>query len=145
MGKKTVGSNEVLINVFSSELHTGGNATLEKEDAILYAKEKVSEAIMLFDNIFPVTAHITLKTDGDMRDPVQKVDIALNMKGHVINQHAHSRSVKKAIDRAIPELKRQIKRYKTKKIDKGRKNARNLRRNERNKGFEQLIDDSVLE
>lgn len=113
------------ITVKSSKLNTGANMTLTKEEAVEYVKAEIEEAAEVFD--IQMSANVNLYTEGAQHDPVQKCDITVKLKGETIHQSAHSRSIKTAIDRAIPDLKRQIKRYKTKKIDKNRNISRNAK------------------
>ena len=114
------------IQVKTAKLNPGANVTMTKEEAADYARERLEAATSVFE-ISPMTATIVLSTEGSETDPVQKCDIKLVIRNQVINQSAHSRSIKKAIDRAMPELRNQIKRFKTHKLDKGRENARNAK------------------
>lgn len=111
------------IQVKTAKLVLGSNVTLTADEVTDYVKQQIEEAVSIFE-IAPVSAVVNLYTEGSEVDPVQKCDIKLNIRGEVINQSAHSRSIRKAIDRAIPDLRRQVKRYKTHKLDKGRANAR---------------------
>lgn len=94
---------------------------MSREDAIAYAKEQLGDVMEVFD-VQPTDATIVLRTEGEQRDPVQKVSMKLTYKtiGKVIVQDAHSRNVKKAIDRCIEPMTRQLRRAKTKVIDKRR-------------------------
>lgn len=114
------------IQVNSSKLTTEQGKDVSRDEAIEYARNEVEAALSVFD-IEPVSASITLYTDGSKHDPVQKIDVKVVVQGTVINQSAHSRSIIRAIDRAVPDLKRQMKKLKGKKIDKGRSRARNAK------------------
>ena len=106
------------ITVTASKLDTGANMTLTKDEAVEYVKAELAEVASVFN--VNMSAHVTLHTEGALHDPVQKCDITVTLKGTTLHQSAHSRSIKNAIDRAIPDLRRQLKKYKTRKIDKNR-------------------------
>lgn len=115
------------IQIRNAKLNVGANATLSVAEASEYVSDEIRKAVEIFD-IEPASAVVVLKTEGSADDPVQKVEIKLILGDNIINQSAHSRSIKKAIDRAIPELKRQVKRAKTKKIEKGRSKTRQAKK-----------------
>lgn len=123
-------THTVDIHVVSSQLNLGGDRTLTKEEAVDYVKAEVIDICDKYE-LSPVTANIKLSTEGDPNDPVQKVMISLGTKGAVFNQSAHSRSIKKAIDRAIPDLDRQVRKAVHKRHDKPRNNARKARNAEK--------------
>lgn len=114
------------IQVNSAKLTTEQGKDVSRDEVIAYARNEVEKALSVFE-IEPISATITLHTEGSKSDPVQKVDIKVVAYNRVINQSSHSRSAIKAIDRAIPDLKRQMKKMKTKKIDKGRMRSRSAK------------------
>ena len=133
--------DKVKITVSSAKLTTEAGKDVSKQEAIDYAVSELEECLGVFD-ISPITAEITLSTEGSQNDPVQKVNIKVNIRGNVIKQSAHSRQIKKAIDRAIPELQRQIRKYKTKKIEKPRRVARGKKyEKQESLDMQELMDD----
>lgn len=114
------------IQINSAKLTTEQGKDVSREKAIDYARQEVEEALSVFE-IEPISATITLYTEGSKTDPVQKIDIKVVARNTVINQSAYSRSALRAINKAIPDLKRQMKKLKTKKIDKSRRDARDAK------------------
>lgn len=129
------------IKVISAKLTTEAGKDVSKEDAIEYAKSEVEKALALFD-LVPTSIEIRLYTEGADHDPVQKIDIKVVLPGTAINQSAHSRHVTKAIDKAMPDLRRQLKRYKTKKTDKNRKASRDVRRFNEERAMREIMEDN---
>jgi len=111
---------QIIVN--ASQLDVGSNVTLTKDEAIAYAREEVTKAADVIESRNK-SAHITLSTEGAKNDPVQKVDITLQIGPQTFVQSAHSRSIKKAIDRASAPLRRQVRRQKTKIVDKHREDT----------------------
>lgn len=117
-----------MIDVKISKMEmTKGDISFTKETIVKYIKEKVEEALKVFD--IKTDTVVTVRTEGSRHDPVQKVDIKVIMNNNIINQSSHSRSIKKAINRAIPDLKQQMKKFKSKKIDKRRSQNRAHKQN----------------
>lgn len=128
------------IKVLSSKLTTEAGKDISKDDAIAYAKQELVDALDLLE-LVPTSAEIRLYTEGADHDPVQKADFKVSLPGAVVNQSAHSRHVTKAIDKAMPDLKRQLKRYKNKKIDKNRKASRGVKRYEEERAEKEIFGD----
>jgi ribosomal subunit interface protein len=108
-------------------MDVGKNMELTKEEAIEYVQSKIDNAIEVFDTNKEITGQVVLKTEGVEGRKVQKVDITLNVLGRTIKQSEHSRSMKRAIDRACGQLVRQIRKVKTKTVDKKRKTGVSIR------------------
>lgn len=114
------------IKVDISKLRVGSNKTLSEKEAADYVRNEIESACEVFE--LPVmNGSVTLSTEGQNHDPVQKCSIRITAKGKTFIQSEHARTIKKAIDRAIPQLRRQMKKYKTKKIDKNRNISRNAK------------------
>lgn len=94
---------------------------MSREEAIDYARSRLEEVMSIFD-MKPTNASITLWTVGEKRDPTQKVVMRLTYRtiDSPIIQEAHSRNIKKAIDRCVIPMTRQVRKTKTKLIDKKR-------------------------
>ena len=121
---------DVTVNASSLVPNTANAADLDREEAIEYAKNMVTDALAVFE-ISPIRANITLRTEGNDRDPVQKCNINVSFNGGNITKSAHSRSVKKAIDRCYDDIRRQMRRSKTEIIDKRRSDGAKAKRNGR--------------
>lgn len=107
---------------------------MSRSEAIDYAKARMGEVMSVLD-LEPTSASVTMWTEGEDRDPVQKVTmrIAYRTLDKPIIQEAHSRNIKKAIDRCVEPMTRQVRRAKTKLIDKRRKDTMQAKRDiERN-------------
>lgn len=104
------------VRVTASKLQVEEGSAMSREDAVEYAQEQIEKVMSIFD-ISPKSARVVLSTEGSETDPVQKVDATLTMGRHTIVQSAHSRSIKKAIDRACEPLRRQVQRQKTRLTD----------------------------
>lgn len=100
---------------------------MTKDEFIRYITGEVERICEVYD-VKSASASVKLYTEGAEHDPVQKVDVRINMKGAVINQSAHSRSLKRAIDRALPDLERQVRKTVEKRRDKPRDAAKRGRR-----------------
>ena len=111
------------INLSSAQLELGGDKTLTKEEAVDYVKNGLGDIIDTFE-LNPAKVNVKMYTEGDPNDPVQKIDIMLQTKGAVLNQSNHSRNIKRAIDKALPELERQVRKMKEKRRDKPRNAAK---------------------
>lgn len=103
-----------------SKMELGANVTLTPAEARDYAQEKIENALGVFDTHKNITGTVVMKTEGVDGRIVQKIDITLNILGQTVRQSAHSRSMKRAIDKAIEPLERQIRKLKTQKVDKPR-------------------------
>ena len=104
------------VRVTASKLQVGRDSSMSRDDAVAYAQDQVGKVMSIFD-VSPKSARVVLSTEGSETDPVQKVDVTLTMGRHTIVQSAHSRSIKKAIDRACEPLRRQVQRQKTRLTD----------------------------
>lgn len=105
---------------------------MSREEAIDYAQERLEKVMSVFD-MEPTDASVTLWTEGNERDPTQKVAMRLTYRtiDKPIIQEAHSRNIKRAIDRCVSPMTRQVRKAKTKLIDKGRDVVTTKRERER--------------
>ena len=71
---------DVTVNASSLVPNTANAADLDREEAIEYAKNMVTDALAVFE-ISPIRANITLRTEGNDRDPVQKCNINVSFNG----------------------------------------------------------------
>lgn len=98
---------------------------MSRTEAIEYAKKRMGEVMSVLD-LEPTHANITMWTEGEERDPTQKVTMRISYRtlDKPIIQEAHSRNIQRAIDRCIDPMTRQVRRAKTKLIDKRRQDTR---------------------
>lgn len=98
---------------------------MSRTDAIEYAKRRMGEVMSVLD-LDPTGASVTMWTEGEDRDPTQKVTMRISYRtlDKPIIQEAHSRDIQRAIDRCVNPMTRQVRRAKTKMIDKRRKDTR---------------------
>lgn len=98
---------------------------MSRTEAIEYAKKRMDEVMSVLD-LEPTNANITMWTEGEDRDPTQKVTMRISYRtlDKPIIQEAHSRNIQRAIDRCIDPMTRQVRRAKTKLIDKRRQDTR---------------------
>ena len=111
-----------------SQMDLGSNVTITPKEAREYIEEKIEDALSIFETHHDVSGTVVCRTEGIDGRKVQKVDITLNILGSTIHQSAHSRSMKKAMDKATTSLERQVRRLKTKCVDKRNKNNTHHRR-----------------
>ena len=102
---------------------------MSRAEAIEYAKERIGEVMSVLD-LEPTNANVTMWTEGEDRDPTQKVTMRISYRtlDKPIIQEAHSRNIQRAIDRCIEPMTRQVRRTKTKLIDKRRNDTRQTKR-----------------
>lgn len=98
---------------------------MSRTEAIEYAKKRMGDVMSVLD-LEPTNANITMWTEGEDRDPTQKVTMRISYRtlDKPIIQEAHSRNIQRAIDRCIDPMTRQVRRAKTKLIDKRRQDTR---------------------
>lgn len=111
-----------------SQMDLGTNITITPEETRRYIQEKIEGALSVFNTHHEVSGTVVCRTEGVHGRKVQKVDITLNILGTTIHQSAHSRSMKKAMDKAATSLERQVHRLKTRCVDKRSKNNTKRRR-----------------
>lgn len=103
---------------------------MSRAEAIEYAKKRMGEVMSVLD-LEPTNVIITMWTEGEDRDPTQKVTMRISYRtlDKPIIQAAHSRNIQRAIDRCIDPMTRQVRRTKTKLIDKRRQDTRQTKMN----------------
>lgn len=83
-----------------------------------YAEEKFGRVSKVFDTD-PSAAEVVLHVERNRSNPVRQVaEVTLRLKGHVIRAEEASDDMHAAIDLAADKVERQIRKYKTKVIDK---------------------------
>lgn len=83
-----------------------------------YAEEKIGSAVKVFD-IEPLVADVVLQVEKnpaiDLRATCQ---VTLSTKGHIIRVEEHEQDMYAAIDVAAAKVVRQMRKYKTKVVDR---------------------------
>ena len=77
-----------------------------------YAEEKVGHLAHYFDHI--IDAHITMRTERSL----QIVDVTLHVRNHIIKAEERSDDMYASIDLVRDRLEQQIRKYKTRLIDR---------------------------
>lgn len=116
--------SEVIVHAKDLVTNPHNKGDFDRSMAIDYATTKMHEVMSVLD-VEPTSAVVTLRTEGADYDPVQKVTMKITYSkfGQPIVQEAHSRSVKRAIDRCVEPMTRQVRRKKTQVIDKRRQDT----------------------
>jgi len=83
-----------------------------------YVEEKVSSAVKVF-NITPMSAEVVLRKEKNPANPKPAVaEVTLFTKGHIIRTEEAEEDMYAAIDVAAAKVERQLRKYKTKVLDK---------------------------
>jgi len=83
-----------------------------------YAEEKVSSAMKVFD-ISPMSAEVVLHVEKNPANPNPAVaEITIRAKGHVIRVEEAEEDMYAAIDVATAKCERQLRKFKTKVVDR---------------------------
>lgn len=133
---------DVNVNVNAASLVTNDKkCEMTREDAIAYVSGKCRDIASTLDTM-PTSIYVTIWTEGERRDPVQKVIIRFTYKNlnAPIVQSAHSRNVKKAIDRCVSPMVRQLRKMRTRNIDKRREQRYVDKCKKQHAGHEQFDD-----
>ncbi|MCL2137017.1 MAG: ribosome-associated translation inhibitor RaiA [Coriobacteriia bacterium] len=89
-----------------------------------FVESQIDNATKVF-KIDPMTIEVVLRRDVRSNRVVFACEITLRTKGHIIRTEASDEDVKTAVDIATAKLERQLRKFKTKVIDK-RQNAPRL-------------------
>ena len=88
-------------------------------DALLeYAEEKIGNSMKVMD-IDPLVAEVVLFVEKNPANPRPAVcEVTLRTKGHIIRVEEHEEDMYAAIDVAAAKVDRQLRKYKTKVVDR---------------------------
>ena len=90
-----------------------------------YVEEKIGNAVRVF-KISPMSAEVVLRKETNPANPRSAVaEVTLFTKGHIIRTEEAEEDIYAAIDVAAAKVERQLRKYKTRVIDK-RQQSRNL-------------------
>ena len=83
-----------------------------------YAEEKIGNSMMVMD-IDPLVAEVVLFVEKNPANPRPAVcEVTLRTKGHIIRVEEHEEDMYAAIDVAAAKVVRQLRKYKTKVVDR---------------------------
>ena len=110
----------IKLNYSMSKMNLAGNETIPASEIRKYADDKISRAVSVFDTHRDIIGSVVMKTEGVNGRMVQKITITLNVLGQTIRQSSYSRSMKRAIDKAVRSLERQVLKLKTRTVEEPR-------------------------
>ena len=84
------------------------------------ARRKVEHATRIFDRIIDLEVSFSEEPNPRIPDPAS-VEITARSKGHTVRAVGAGADHHEAIDQAIDRLERQLRRYKTRLVDRGRR------------------------
>jgi putative sigma-54 modulation protein len=91
-----------------------------------YVEEKISNSVKVF-NITPMSAEVVLRKEKNPANPRPAVaEVTLFTKGHIIRTEEAEEDMYAAIDVAAAKAERQLRKYKTKVLDKRLKGGKKL-------------------
>lgn len=83
-----------------------------------YAEEKIGNSMKVMD-IDPLTAEVVLHVEKNPANPTPACcEVTMRARGHIIRVEEHEESMYAAIDVAAAKVLRQLRKYKTRVIDK---------------------------
>jgi putative sigma-54 modulation protein len=83
-----------------------------------YVEEKINNSVKVF-NISPMSAEVVLRKEKNPANPKPSVaEVTLFTKGHIIRTEEAEEDMYAAIDVAAAKVERQLRKYKTKVLDK---------------------------
>lgn len=83
-----------------------------------YVEEKISNSVKVF-NISPMAAEVVLRKERNPANPKSSVaEVTIRTKGHIIRTEAEEEDMYAAIDVAAAKVERQLRKYKTKVVDR---------------------------
>ncbi|MEE8602551.1 ribosome hibernation-promoting factor, HPF/YfiA family [Euzebya tangerina] len=85
------------------------------------ARRKVEHATRIFDRIIDLEVSFSEEHNPRIPDPAS-VEITARSKGHTVRAVGAGADHHEATDKAIDRLERQLRRYKTRLVDRGRRN-----------------------
>jgi len=83
-----------------------------------YVEEKISNSVKVF-NISPMVAEVVLRKERNPANPrPSTVEVTIRTKGHIIRTEESEEDMYAAIDVAAATVERQLRKYKTKVVDR---------------------------
>ncbi len=89
-----------------------------------HVEEKVGSALKVFD-IHPMSADVVLRVDKNPSNPERKTcEITVYVRGSVVRVTSSAEDMEAAVDAATSKVTRQLRKYKTKIVDKRQRSTR---------------------
>lgn len=89
-----------------------------------HVEEKVDSALKVFD-ISPMSADVVLRVDKNPSNPERKTcEITVRVRGSVVRVTSSAEDMESAVDAATAKVTRQLRKYKTKIVDKRQRSTR---------------------
>ncbi|MDR1184861.1 MAG: ribosome-associated translation inhibitor RaiA [Coriobacteriales bacterium] len=83
-----------------------------------YVEEKISDSVKVF-SISPMSAEVVLRKERNPANPKPAIaEVTIRTKGHIIRTEESEEDMYAAIDVAAAKVERQLRKYKTKVIDR---------------------------
>ncbi|MCL1847778.1 MAG: ribosome-associated translation inhibitor RaiA [Coriobacteriia bacterium] len=83
-----------------------------------YVEEKIGNSVKVF-NISPMTAEVVLRKERNPANPKPAIaEVTIHTKGHIIRTEEHEEDMYAAVDVAAAKVERQLRKYKTKVVDR---------------------------
>ena len=83
-----------------------------------YVEEKIGNSVKVF-NISPMTAEVVLRKERNPANPKPAIaEVTIRTKGHIIRTEEHEEDMYAAVDVAAAKVERQLRKYKTKVVDR---------------------------
>ena len=83
-----------------------------------YVEEKIGNSVKVF-NISPMVAEVVLRKERNPANPKPAIaEVTIRTKGHIIRTEEHEEDMFAAIDVAAAKVERQLRKYKTKVVDR---------------------------
>ena len=83
-----------------------------------YVEEKIGNSVKVF-NISPMAAEVVLRKERNPANPKPAIaEVTIRTKGHIIRTEEHEEDMFAAIDVAAAKVERQLRKYKTKVVDR---------------------------
>jgi putative sigma-54 modulation protein len=83
-----------------------------------YVEEKIGNSVKVF-NISPMTAEVVLRKERNPANPKPAIaEVTIRTKGHIIRTEESEEDMYAAIDVASAKVERQLRKYKTKVVDR---------------------------
>lgn len=120
-----------------------------------YAEEKVGNAIKVLDTD-PITTEVVLYKEKNPANPLPAIcEVTVRVKGHIVRVEENEEDMYAAIDVAAAKVSRQLRKYKTRVIDKkvrsaeriadyAREDARPETEPDLDRLMEELSDDEIV-
>ena len=100
------------------EITVTGRRTTVSDQLRSYVEEKIGNAVKVF-HISPMSAEVVLRKEKNPANPYPAVvEVTLFTKGHIIRTEEAGEDMLAAIDGAAAKVERQLRKYKTRVIDR---------------------------